>query len=113
MKTRVLVTGSNGQLGKTIKELSINKSFDIEFTFTTKKDLDVTNFENIKNHFKAFHYDYCINCAAYTNVDLAETEHIEAIKINAEAVKHLSKACKESNTILIHISTDYVFDGEK
>src|SRR5690606_2749985 len=58
-------------------------------------------------------YDYCINCAAYTAVDKAETEEEKAYLVNAEAVKYLAEACKQNDTVLIHVSTDFVFDGQK
>lgn len=109
MNLKVLVIGSNGQLGKTLEELSI-KHKSIKFTFTTRKELDITSAKDIKNNLSN-NFDYCINCAAYTNVEKAESEPEKAKKINADAVKNLAKICKDTNTILIHISTDYVFDG--
>jgi len=113
MKTKVLVTGANGQLGKTIKELYASNEDKIHFTFATKKDLDISIISEIEEFFKTNDFDYCINCAAYTNVEQAELNPDLAFKINAEAVKNLASTCKKTNTVLIHISTDYVFDGEK
>ena len=113
MSYKVLVTGANGQLGKTLKDLYQNNRSNFEFLFVTKSELDISNHNNLKNYFKNNHFDYCINCAAYTNVEQAEDSIDEAFKINADAVGFLADRCRESNTILIHISTDYVFDGKK
>jgi dTDP-4-dehydrorhamnose reductase len=113
MKINVLVTGASGQLGKTLNEISSKYSDKIKFTFTSKLELDITNKNHIEAFFNKDNFDYCINCAAYTNVEQAETFPEIAFKVNAEAVKNLTLACKKTNTILIHISTDYVFDGTK
>lgn len=113
MKTKVLVTGANGQLAKTIYELYNKNNDDIQFVFVCKNQLDITNFELVSNFFSANNFNYCINCAAYTNVEQAEDFIDLAFKINAEAVKNLAFICKENNITLIHISTDYVFDGKK
>ena len=111
MKTKILVTGANGQLGKTMEELfSINKDA-LQFVFTKKEELDITNQNKVEEFFNKNKFDYCINCAAYTNVDQPELDSKLAFKINAEGVKYLALACKNTNTVLIHISTDYVFDG--
>ncbi|WP_034042361.1 dTDP-4-dehydrorhamnose reductase [Wocania ichthyoenteri] len=113
MNKRVLVTGANGQLGKTINELFSKNEYSLEFTFVTKAELDITKEADLKLFFKKNKFDYCINCAAYTNVEQAEKMPKIAYKVNAEGVKYLAEACKETDTVLIHISTDYVFDGEK
>lgn len=113
MNTNILVTGANGQLGRTIEELYSNNNEGLNFTFVTKKEFDITNEEQIKSFFTKSNFDYCINCAAYTNVEQAEKTSKIAYKVNAEGVKNLAIACNEFNTVLIHISTDYVFDGEK
>jgi len=113
MKTKVLVTGADGQLAKTLYELYNKNNDDIEFTFVSKNQLDITNFELVSNFFSANNFNYCINCAAYTNVEQAEDYIDLAFKINSEAVKNIALTCKENKTILIHISTDYVFDGKK
>ena len=110
---RVLVTGANGQLGKTIEELYQNNNEGIEFIFISKSKLDIINTESIKAFFEKENFDYCINCAAYTNVEQAEKTPQIAYDVNAEGVKNLANVCKEFNITLIHISTDYVFDGEK
>lgn len=113
MKPQVLVTGANGQLGQTIQELFKKECSNYEFVFATRKEADITDYDQLNKFFSNHSFQYCINCAAYTNVDKAEEEQELAHKINAEGVKNLATICKEQNTILIHISTDYVFDGEK
>lgn len=113
MKTKILVTGANGQLGKTLKELSSIHKEELQFIFTTKEELDITVKHKVKDYFSKNKFDYCINCAAYTNVDQAELDSKLAFKVNAEGVKCLAESCKDTNTILIQISTDYVFDGTK
>lgn len=113
MKTKVLITGANGQLGKTIEELYAKNDLDIDFVFLSKYEFDITNQFEVESLFQNNHFDYCINCAAYTNVEQAEKTPDIAFKINAEATKYIAESCVSSNTVLIHISTDYVFDGEK
>lgn len=113
MKT-VLVTGANGQLGQSIQEvLSETDWSGFRFLFVSHAQLDISNQEVVDSFFFSNQIDYCINCAAYTAVDLAETEVEKAFQINADAVKYLAQACAEQQTVLIHISTDYVFDGNK
>lgn len=113
MAKRVLVTGANGQLAKTIKKLYEHNADGIEFIFLPKEELDITDNRRVKKVFEESKFDYCINCAAYTNVEQAEKTPEIAYKVNAEGVKNIALACKQNDTILIHISTDYVFDGEK
>jgi len=110
--TRILVTGSEGQLGKCIQKAAPNYR-KFEFVFHDSKSLDITNPERITEIFSAQHFEYCINCAAYTNVEQAEQTPEFAFALNSEAVRHISLACSEYMVTLIHISTDYVFDGEK
>lgn len=109
---RILITGANGQLGLCIQDASLNFSH-LEFIFVSKDDLDIRNHESLKNFFKTNHFDYCINTAAYTNVEKAESDSENAFAINAESVKNLATTCKENDVTLLHISTDYVFDGKK
>ncbi len=113
MNKKVLVTGANGQLGLTFKELYEDNERNIDFVFVAKTELDITEEQQVKQYFKENQFDYCINCAAYTNVEQAEKTPEIAYKVNAEGVKYLAEACKEYNMGIIHISTDYVFDGEK
>ena len=109
---RVLVTGANGQLGLSIQDI-VTQHPQLQFVFATSKDMDITDPEDVNQYFQTGNFDYCINCAAYTNVEQAEKTPEIAFKVNAEGVKNLALACKESKVIIIHISTDYVFDGEK
>jgi dTDP-4-dehydrorhamnose reductase len=113
MKKKVLVTGANGQLGKCLHD-AVNHSnlSGYQFLFLDKSQLDISKKELVETFFFANQIDYCVNCAAYTNVDLAETEVEQAFKINADGVKFLAEECAEQNAVLIHISTDYVFDGK-
>jgi dTDP-4-dehydrorhamnose reductase len=106
----VLVTGANGQLGQAIQFISKNHK-EIGFVFCSSSELDITNFENCKAVFEEFQPSFCINTAAYTAVDKAESESKKAHLINAVGPENLAKVCKEYNTILVHVSTDFVFDG--
>lgn len=108
----VLVTGSNGQLGKCIKKLE-NEYPNIAFVFQNHKELDITKVEDVNALFKSSNFDFCINGAAYTNVEEAERNPGVAFNVNAEGVANLARACGTYGVNLIHISTDYVFDGEK
>lgn len=109
---KILVTGANGQLGKCLKDASVDFS-EFEYVFVSKEELDIENNTALNNFFITNHFTHCINTAAYTNVDKAESEKDKAFAINAEAVKNLASRCKENNVILLHVSTDYVFDGTK
>ena len=84
---------------------------DIAPSFFTSDQLDITEVEQIRKRFEEVQPDYCINCAAYTQVDQAEAEPEAAMAVNAHGVKNLAAVCAETSTVLIHISTDYVFDG--
>ncbi len=106
----ILVTGSGGQLGMEIWKLS-EQYPSYKFLFTTKEDLPIDNFDLVKNFFEQKQIHHCINCAAYTAVDKAESEKEKAFLINADAAGNLAAICKAHQTQLIHISTDYVFDG--
>jgi dTDP-4-dehydrorhamnose reductase len=106
----ILVTGSNGQLGSEIKELSSNYSYN--FFFTHRNSIDITCKDSIRNYCKANDINVIINCAAYTAVDKAETDIENANIGNRKAVKKLALVSQELNIKLIHISTDYVFDGK-
>ena len=109
-KPKILVTGANGQLGKELKDLAGSyPAFD--FIFLSRTDLPIHHFELVRNYFDTLQPAYCINCAAYTAVDRAEEEKDLAFQVNGEAVGVLAAICKKHNTKLVHISTDYVFDG--
>ena len=111
MKT-VLVTGANGQLGLAIKAACANFP-KLQFVFASKAELDVTKEEEIAAFFENNQLDYCINAAAYTNVDKAEEEPQAAYLLNETAPRLLDEVCKKHKVFLAQISTDYVFDGTK
>ena len=109
---KILITGANGQLGKCIRDIS-NLYPEYNFIFLGRKELDIVNKEAIRVLFDKEEFDYCVNTAAYTNVEKAESEKEKAFLVNGDGVKNLAKQCKKNNTTLIQISTDYVFDGKK
>lgn len=109
MKT-ILVTGANGQLGHSIR-LSAGASGDFRFLFTDVDTLDICNKEFLLSYVQANDVGYIINCAAYTAVDEAEDKELLALRINSEAVRNLGEASQSAGIRMIHISTDYVFDG--
>lgn len=106
----VLVTGANGQLGQSIQFIA-NQYPNIQFIYTDYQELDITNFESCHTVFAKYKPQFCINTAAYTAVDKAESEAEKAHLINVIGPENLAKVCKEYNTILLHISTDFIFDG--
>jgi dTDP-4-dehydrorhamnose reductase len=108
----VLVTGANGQLGQAIRFIASNYP-NIDFIFCSSSDLDITNKDNCESVFNKEKPDFCINAAAYTAVDKAESEPEKAHLINCIGAKNLAEASKNYNTKLIHVSTDFVFDGSK
>ncbi|WP_370226882.1 dTDP-4-dehydrorhamnose reductase [Mesoflavibacter sp.] len=107
---RVLITGGKGQLGQCLQSIS-NDFKTLDFVFLGSSDLDISKKKEVENYFSKNHFDYCINCAAYTAVDKAEEELELAKKVNVTGAKNLAIACKKNNSILIHISTDFIFDG--
>lgn len=111
MKT-VLVTGANGQLGQCIQTVQQQLTNTV-FHFKSSSELNIADTKAVYDFFSQHTIDYCVNCAAYTNVELAEDEVEKAYLINAEATKVLAEVCEKHATTLIHISTDYVFDGKK
>ena len=106
----ILVSGANGQLGQAIQSISKNYS-EIDFVFCSSSELDITNFENCQLVFDKYKPNFCINTAAYTAVDKAESEPAKAFDINANGPENLATICKKYNTTLLHISTDFVFDA--
>ena len=117
MKT-ILVTGANGQLGNEMRILAqgsvdrylftdVNQVEGVETTY-----LDITDLEAVRNMVSDNKIEAIVNCAAYTNVDAAETNEALAKKLNAEAPENLAVAMKEVGGLLVHISTDYVFGGD-
>ena len=110
--SEILVTGANGQLGRCLQKISKEYSDDA-FFFKDSKELDIIDIDRIDALYMANDFEYCINCAAYTNVEQAEKKPELAFLVNAEGVKNLADVCNKYDVTLIHISTDYVFDGEK
>lgn len=108
---KILVTGANGQLGQCLQKIS-SQFEEFEFIFTDSETLDITIKEEVNDFFWQNAPDFCINAAAYTAVDLAETEVEKAFLVNADGTENLAEACAENNAQFIHVSTDYVFDGE-
>lgn len=108
----ILVTGANGQLGTCIKAIANNYP-SCNVVFEDSSSLDITNRNQVLQYMSNSQFDYIINCAAYTAVDLAEDNKEKAFEINAKAVENLTIACKRFSSILLHVSTDFVFDGKK
>ena len=106
----ILITGANGQLGSELKKRTALLP-NATFFFTDVENLDITKEDAVSDFFKKNHIDFVVNCAAYTAVDKAETEHNAALAVNCQAVTNLVEACSKHNSFLIHISTDYVFNG--
>lgn len=111
MVKKVIVTGANGQLGRCIQHIA-EQYPKIHFTFTTKNQLDITDANAVDSFFKKNKFTHVINTAAYTHVDNAETDQDLAFKINEIGANNIAKACADYDMELLHISTDYVFDGK-
>ena len=110
-KKYILVTGANGQLGMEFRTL-VDQYPAYHFLFASKEELPVDDTVAAEKYFSNNKIDHCINCAAYTAVDKAETESSIALEINGTAVGRLAALCKKHNTQFIHFSTDYVFNGQ-
>lgn len=109
---QLLITGANGQLGQSFKK--VTGAFpELNLHFFDRKSLDITQASMVKQAFQEHAFDYCINCAAYTAVDRAESEPELAEQINVHGVKNLATACRESNIPLVHFSTDYVYHNQQ
>ncbi len=106
----ILITGAKGQLGSEIRAIAGKTGWN--FIFTDIDELDITRKQDIQYFFNEHQIDCCINCAAYTGVDQAESEPEKARLINETSVWHLAAACNSHRARLIHISTDFVFDGK-
>lgn len=111
MKKKIIVLGANGQLGTCIREF-VKDYLNFEFYFFSSRELDITLKKQVLDVFVQNDFDYCINCAAYTAVDKAELEQEKAFEVNVMGVENIAKACQNNDVKLIHISTDFVFDGK-
>ena len=107
-KPQLLITGANGQLGRELQTLT-KRYPNIDFYFTGRQTLDITDKNAIDTIFARHSFQYCINCAAYTAVDKAETEKETATAINVTGTQNLANACQQYGVQLIHISSDYVY----
>jgi len=110
--TQVLITGCKGQLGSEIQRISGNFP-EMSFIFTDLEELNITRTRDIRSFLDSMPVKFLVNCAGFTAVDLAEDEREKAELLNADATGHLAEISAERGIQLIHISTDYVFDGEK
>lgn len=108
----IIVIGGTGQLGQCLQETIRGKKQDYTYIFLSSADLNYTDHNQAAAIFAQYSPVFCINCAAYTAVDLAEDEQEKAFAVNQVAVKHLAELCKQYQTKLIHISTDFVFNGD-
>lgn len=111
MNKKLVITGGNGQLGRSIRD-SINKYPNLEGVFIDVETLDLTDANAVKEYFESNPFDFVVNCAAYTAVDKAETDAEAAEAINVRAVRNIALAAVKNGIRVMHISTDYVFDGE-
>ena len=107
----ILVTGANGQLGNEMRRVSLDSRN--RYLFTDVNELDITDATAVCNMLKKEQIDVIVNCAAYTNVDRAEDDFAMADLLNNKAVENLAVAAAETGATLIHVSTDYVFRGDK
>lgn len=108
----VLVVGGLGQLGQSIQFIA-TKYPEITFKYVDVDEMDITDEVQVQHKFQEIKPQYCINAAAYTAVDKAETDVEKAHAINVTGVENIAKACKQNNTVLLHVSTDFVFDGNQ
>ena len=109
---KILVTGGNGQLAQCLKDVVKNDD-ELDVDFQDLPALDITNKQQLESYFLNNEFDYCINCAAYTAVDLAEEQSDLAYAVNGDGPKNLAEVCKKYQVKFLHISTDFVFDGKK
>jgi len=107
---KILITGASGQIGNELQVLQ-NQYVDWAFHFHDRDTLDITDAKMVHDFFEKNHIDTCINCAAYTAVDKAETNEVAARAVNVTGAENLAKACTDRGGVMIHYSTDYVYHG--
>lgn len=111
---KILVLGKTGQLASTLRDFEKkNNGTLFEYIFLGRDEIDFENLTNLEDYFREYNPEIVINAVGYTAVDLAESKSLNAFKINATSLTEISIFCKKYNSVLIHISTDYVFDGKK
>ena len=108
----VVVVGAHGQLGQALQHIAVHYP-TVQCHFYTSDEIDITQVATIELVWRQLKPDFCINAAAYTAVDKAESESDKATLINVDGARNLATICKKFNTTLLHISTDFVFDGSK
>ncbi len=108
----VLITGTNGQLGRKLFKLTSAAGNAADYIHTSRRELDITNSYEVEEFLAGSEIKCIVNCAAYTDVDMAEKQKDQAMLVNHAAVGHLVSAAEKNQAYIIHISTDYVFDGK-
>ena len=111
MAKKIIIVGSKGQLGNEFQALKSSYR-DYDFSYFDKEEMDIVSEEEVVQTITSIKPQYLVNCAAYTAVDRAEQEQAAAFSINADAVRNLAKVCAQNNVKFVHVSTDYVFDGD-
>ena len=108
---KLLITGANGQLGNEMR-VALQQCMDIEVVYTDVDTLDITDLAQLDEFVLTEGVSHIVNCAAYTAVDKAEDDEVNAIKVNVDAVRNLGIVAKKYDIKIVHVSTDYVFDGK-
>ena len=111
VQKKVLVTGANGQLGSELKDFASRHESMFQYFYTGSADLDITQLDAVRNYVEQHSIEYIVNCAAYTLVDLCESNVEMCNAVNYLGAENLAEVAAEFNCKLIHVSTDYVFDG--
>src|SRR5690554_1307268 len=111
--SNILIFGANGQLGQSLKKVVSQTDVKSNYLFLKEEEADILNTDALKSLFEKYQPTYVINCAAYTAVDAAEENRDTALAINSKGAENLAVYSKELNSCLIHISTDFVFEGVK